>query len=182
MQVASGSDKGRQLLTIMESGGLVSNDEVLSLLSNAIARTKGSARGFLIDGYPREKNQGVDFERQIAPADLAIFFDCAEDTMVKRILARAAAAAVKRADDNEATIRSRLHTFQQNTSDILKLYDEKTVTVSHKYIPYMICSVYTVSYPLQINAERDVEDVFQEVVSIIDCMLHKKANAAKVCQ
>lgn len=35
---------------------------------------------------------------------------------------------------------------------------------------------------MQINAERDVEDVFQEVVSIIDCMLHKKANAAKVCQ
>lgn len=115
----------------MESGGLVSNQEVLTLLSNAIARTKGSAKGFLIDGYPREKNQGVEFERQIAPADLAIFFDCSEDTMVQRILARAAAAVVKRADDNEATIRSRLHTFQQNTSDILKLYDEKTITVSH---------------------------------------------------
>lgn len=128
--MASGSDKGRQLQEIMTSGGLVPNAEVLSLLNAAVTRTKGISKGFLIDGYPREKNQGIEFEQKIAPADLALYFDCSEDTMLKRILARANAAEVKRADDNEATIRSRLQTFKLNTSAILELYAEKTMTVT----------------------------------------------------
>ncbi|SPP76279.1 adenylate kinase isoenzyme 1 isoform X2 [Drosophila guanche] len=159
-EVASGSDKGRQLQAVMSSGGLVSNDEVLSLLNDAISRAKGSSKGFLIDGYPREKNQGVAFEERIAPADLALYFDCSEDTMLKRIMARAAAAAVKRADDNEQTIRARLQTFKLNTSAILELYADKTLTI---------------------NAERDVDDIFQEVVQAIECVLKKKAKAAVQC-
>ncbi|XP_023174204.2 adenylate kinase isoenzyme 1 isoform X2 [Drosophila hydei] len=159
-EVASGSEKGRELQKIMTSGGLVPNAEVLGLLNAAVIRAKGTSKGFLIDGYPREKSQGIAFEAQIAPADLALYFDCSEETMLKRILARAAAATVKRADDNEATIRSRLHTFKCNTSDILELYNEKTLTI---------------------NAERDVEIIFMEVVEAIDCMLQKKERAAKVC-
>lgn len=117
----------------MTSGALVPNQEVLSLLNNAVTRAKGNSKGFLIDGYPREKTQGIAFEEQIAPADLALYFECSEETMLKRILARAAAAAVKRADDNEATIRSRLQTFKQNTSAILELYADKTLTVSFAF-------------------------------------------------
>ncbi|KAM8710079.1 hypothetical protein ACLKA7_016815 [Drosophila subpalustris] len=157
-EVSSGSDKGRELQAIMTSGALVPNQEVLSLLNSAVTRAKGNSRGFLIDGYPREKNQGIAFEEQIAPADLALYFECSEETMLKRILARAAAAAVKRADDNEATIRSRLQTFKQNTSAILELYAEKTLTI---------------------NAERDVDDIFIEVVDAIDCILQKKQRAVK---
>ncbi|KAH8270428.1 hypothetical protein KR018_009954, partial [Drosophila ironensis] len=155
-EVASGSDKGRELQAVMASGGLVSNDEVLSLLNDAIVRSRGSSKGFLIDGYPREKNQGVEFESRVAPADLALYFECSEDTMLQRIMARAAAAEVKRADDNEKTIRARLKTFKQNTSAILELYDEKTLTI---------------------NAERDVDDIFLEVCQAIDCVLKKKAKA-----
>ncbi|XP_001353357.4 adenylate kinase isoenzyme 1 isoform X1 [Drosophila pseudoobscura] len=159
-EVASGSDKGRQLQAVMSSGGLVSNEEVLSLLNDAVNRAKGGSKGFLIDGYPREKTQGVAFEERIGPADLALYFDCSEDTMLKRILARAAAAAVKRSDDNEETIRARLQTFKQNTSAILELYADKTLTI---------------------NAERDVDDIFQEVVQAIDCVLKKKAKIAAHC-
>ncbi|EDV38819.2 uncharacterized protein Dana_GF24995, isoform A [Drosophila ananassae] len=154
-EVASGSDKGRKLQAIMASGGLVSNEEVLSLLNDAIVRSKGNSKGFLIDGYPREKNQGVEFEIRVAPADLALYFDCSEETMLKRIMARAAAAAVQRADDNEKTIRQRLKTFKNNTNDILELYNEKTLTI---------------------NAERDVDDIFLEVCQAIDCVLKKKAK------
>ncbi|XP_017070867.1 adenylate kinase isoenzyme 1 isoform X1 [Drosophila eugracilis] len=156
-EVASGSDKGRHLQEIMSTGGLVSNDEVLSLLNDAIARAKGNSKGFLIDGYPREKNQGVEFELRVAPADLALYFECSEDTMVQRILARAAASPVKREDDNEKTIRARLQTFRQNTNAILDLYEAKTLTI---------------------NAERDVDDIFLEVVQAIDCVLKKKQQKA----
>ncbi|ALC42938.1 Adk1, partial [Drosophila busckii] len=159
-EVASGSDKGRQLQAIMTSGGLVPNEEVLSLLNAAVSRAKGNSKGFLIDGYPREKSQGIAFEQTIAPCDLVIYFECSEESMVKRIMNRAAAAAVKRADDNEETIRARLHTFKMNTSEILALYADKTMTI---------------------NAERDVEDIFMETVNIINCLMQKKAKASASC-
>ncbi|KAH8408632.1 hypothetical protein KR215_009276, partial [Drosophila sulfurigaster] len=179
-EVASGSDKGRELQAVMSSGGLVSNQEVLSLLNGAVSRAKGNSKGFLIDGYPREKNQGIAFEEQIAPADLALYFECSEDTMVQRILARAAAAAVKRADDNEATIRSRLQTFKQNTSAILEQYVDKTLTVLQLEIHTKQIQNYSILF-LQINAERDVDVIFTEVVDAIECVLKKRQKADASC-
>lgn len=53
-----------------------------------------------------------------------------QDTMVQRILQRAAQSEVKRADDNEATIKNRIHTFRTNTEAILGQYGEKVKRVS----------------------------------------------------
>lgn len=50
--------------------------------------------------------------------------------MVQRILFRASQSAVKRADDNEATIKNRIHTFRTNTEAILALYGDKVKRVS----------------------------------------------------
>ena len=52
-EVASGSERGKRLNDIMKSGQLVSLEEVLGLLKDAIAKNSDS-KGFLIDGYPRE--------------------------------------------------------------------------------------------------------------------------------
>ncbi len=40
-----------------------------------------------------------------------LVFECSEDVMVQRLLARGATSG--RVDDNEETIRKRLHTFQE---------------------------------------------------------------------
>lgn len=50
--------------------------------------------------------------------------------MVQRILHRAAQSEVKRADDNEATIKNRIHTFRTNTELILSQYGDKVKRVS----------------------------------------------------
>lgn len=76
--------------------------------------------------YPREKNQGVSFEKAIAPVDLIISLECSADTMVERILKRAAESVEKRADDNEATIKNRIATFIKNTDEILNQYPNQT--------------------------------------------------------
>jgi len=63
-EVASGSELGQRLNEIMKSGQLVSNDEVLTLLKNAIQNNINQSNGFLIDGYPREVfNRHLDFEQ-----------------------------------------------------------------------------------------------------------------------
>merc|ERR1711997_392146 len=67
-EVASGSDRGKSLTAIMESGQLVPLATVLDLLAEAMIKKLGGSKGFLIDGYPREVAQGEEFEKAIAPA------------------------------------------------------------------------------------------------------------------
>lgn len=152
-EVASGSEKGKQLQEIMKKGELVSNAEVLSLLENAMKKVS-SSKGFLIDGYPRQKDQGAAFEQAIAPVDLILYFECKDETMVARILHRASQSAEVRADDNEETIKTRIATFSKNTNEILALYPQQT---------------------RRINAERGVDDIFADVHGFIDATLVSKA-------
>lgn len=77
-EVKSGSEKGKQLTELMTRGDLVPNDEVLALLKAAMEKVAGSTVGYLIDGYPREKDQGAAFEKQISPVDIILYFECAE--------------------------------------------------------------------------------------------------------
>ncbi|CAB3401078.1 unnamed protein product [Caenorhabditis bovis] len=123
-EVKSGSPLGSQLTSIMESGALVPLEVVLDLVKEAMLKAleKGS-RGFLIDGYPREVAQGEQFEREIQEAKMVIFFDVAEETLVKRLLHRAQTSG--RADDNIDTIRKRLHTFVTATQPVVDYYDKK---------------------------------------------------------
>jgi len=127
-EVASGSDKGKELNEMMKNGVLVPRAVVLDLIKQAMLKKLDSAKGFLIDGYPREVEQGVDFENQIAPASLVLYFDCSDATMKERLLGRAKSSG--RADDNEETIVKRLVTFHQCSEPVIKKYAEKVVSIS----------------------------------------------------
>lgn len=139
-KVASGSEKGKQLQEIMKTGGLVSNEEVLGLLEGAMIKVINSTVGYLVDGYPREKDQGAAFEKYIAPVDLILYFECADETMVKRVMYRASQSAVVRADDNEETIKSRIHTFSTHTEAILCQYPDRVKRVRNnlKFFEFII--------------------------------------------
>jgi len=152
-EVASGSPKGKELQDIMSKGGLVSNDVVLELLAAAMAKVENST-GFLIDGYPREQAQGAAFEKVIAPVDLILYFECSNETLVARILKRAAASTEKRADDNEETLKTRIATFRENTEKILVQYPSKLK---------------------RLDAEREVGIIFAEVETAIDETLARKS-------
>jgi adenylate kinase family enzyme len=41
-------------------------DAVLGLLAEAMLANVNSSKGFLIDGYPRELEQGLTFEKQVS--------------------------------------------------------------------------------------------------------------------
>lgn len=112
----------------MERGELVPLEVVLDLLKEAIYKALPNSTGFLIDGYPREKEQGILFEQKIKPVDLVLFFDASEDTLVKRLLGRAVTSG--RVDDNEETIKKRLNTFNTHNNQVLSQYESKLKRVS----------------------------------------------------
>ncbi|XP_075991896.1 adenylate kinase isoenzyme 1-like [Anticarsia gemmatalis] len=153
-EVSSGSDRAKSLKTIMEKGELVPNNIVLDLLKEAMQKHAGRASGFLIDGYPRERSQGIEFEKAIAPVTVIIYFEVSADTMTKRLLGRGLHSG--RADDNEDTIKLRLKTFLDNNQQVLNQYPKK------------IC---------RINAEQSIDAVFAEVVKVLNPIVAGAAAA-----
>merc|ERR1712179_440236 len=146
-EVASGSDRGKSLTAIMESGQLVPLATVLDLLAEAMISKLGGSKGFLIDGYPREVAQGEEFEKAIAPCKHILYFEVSDDCMTGRLLKRAETSG--RADDNVDTIKKRLVTFHQHSEPVIAAYKAK-------------CSV--------IPAERSVDEIFADVTAALDKM------------
>lgn len=103
---------------------------VLDLLKEAILKALPTSKGFLVDGYPREKEQGVLFEKNIASVNLVLFFDASENTLVERLLGRAKTSG--RVDDNEETIKKRLHTFNTHNDQVIQLYADKLKKVRRR--------------------------------------------------
>ncbi|CAL8078492.1 unnamed protein product [Calicophoron daubneyi] len=141
-EVASGSPRGKMLEEIMKKGELVSLDTVLQLLRDAMIKCVSKNCYFLIDGYPRELDQGVRFEKEICPCMCVISFDVNEKVMTQRLLHRGETSG--RADDNPETIKNRLKTFEQSTKPVLDYYEKQ-----HKLI--------------RIDASGSIDDVFKSV-------------------
>ncbi|KAG7168540.1 Adenylate kinase isoenzyme 1-like [Homarus americanus] len=112
-EVNSGSERGKSLNTIMEKGDLV------PLVS--------TSKGFLIDGYPREQAQGVQFEQSILPCTKVLYFEVPDEVMVERLLHRAKTSG--RVDDNEETIKKRLATFHKHSKPVIDYYKDKCSTI-----------------------------------------------------
>lgn len=64
-EVKSGSPRGKMLNELMEKGQLVSNQIVLDMIKDAMLAKAATSKGFLIDGYPRAVDQGIEFEKQV---------------------------------------------------------------------------------------------------------------------
>lgn len=65
-EVKSGSERGQMLNELMKKGQLVPNDIVLDLIREAMLAKVDSSNGFLIDGYPRQVDQGIEFEKKVS--------------------------------------------------------------------------------------------------------------------
>ncbi|KAG0720285.1 Adenylate kinase isoenzyme 1 [Chionoecetes opilio] len=122
-EVGSGSSRGKALNTIMEKGDLVPLEVVLDLLAEAMLQRVATSKGFLIDGYPREQAQGVQFEETILPCTKVLYFEVPDEVMVQRLLHRAKTSG--RVDDNEETIKKRLATFHKHSKPVIDHYKDK---------------------------------------------------------
>ncbi|XP_063288650.1 adenylate kinase isoenzyme 1 [Pelobates fuscus] len=148
-EVSSGTERGKTLSAIMEKGELVPLDTVLDMLRDAMIAKADVSKGFLIDGYPREVKQGVEFEKKIGAPSLLLYIDAGADTMVKRLLKRGETSG--RADDNEETIKKRLETYYKATEPVIAMYEGRGIV-------------------RKINAEGSVDDVFAQVSGALDAL------------
>jgi adenylate kinase len=120
---SANSPLARQVRAIMESGGYVSDEITNAIVASRLAQGDCD-HGFLLDGYPRtlQQVQTLDEHLEAAgkPIDAVISLVADEDELVERLLKRAEIDG--RADDNEETIRKRLHIYAEQTDPLLDVY------------------------------------------------------------
>ena len=138
--IAQGSPLGLQAKEVMESGGLVSDEIILGLVTDRIAQDD-CKNGYLFDGFPRTIAQAESLKSQNLHIDYVIEIYVDDDEIIKRISGRRYHPAsgrtyhvefnppknenhdditddtlIQRQDDKEETVRARLNVYHTHTS------------------------------------------------------------------
>jgi len=122
-EVAAGSKLGREAKAVMDCGNLVSDEILLGMLEERLARPD-TANGFILDGYPRNLAQAAALDKLLArigqPMDFAVQLEVPTDLLVERIAGRATAEG--RADDSPESVRNRLDIYDCQTAPVIDFY------------------------------------------------------------
>ncbi len=115
---ASGSRLGKRIQSIIDKGNLVPNDMINEIMEQEFKKDTGS--DFLIDGYPRTVMQAITLD-QMVNVDMVLYFEVADDIILKRIEERGKVSG--RADDQDIEItKQRLHNYYNETYPAVEYY------------------------------------------------------------
>ena len=125
-EVAAGSPLGMQAKEVMARGDFVSDEILLGMLEDRLARPD-TANGFILDGYPRNQVQAdalATLLKKIGqPMDYAVQLEVPTDLLVDRIAGRAAEEG--RADDTPEVVRNRLDKYTSQTAPVIDYYRQQ---------------------------------------------------------
>lgn len=176
--VKAGSEIGLKAKAVMESGGLVSDDIVIGIISDRIDEPD-CKDGFILDGFPRTLPQASALEQLLNEKgkhlNAVIELRVDDEKLVERITGRFTCADcgegyhdiyrtpteegkcdncgsgnfARRADDNEETLRKRLFAYYKETAPLIGYYFAKKSLVT-------------------IDGMADMDDVTSSIKSILD--------------
>ena len=156
--VATGSELGQEAKRVMEAGQLMPDELMIRLISNRI--DQDCSGGFILDGFPRTVRQAEGLDRMLAEKgvklDAVIEMKVDEEALIARITGRFSCNTcgagyhdefqrpavdgvcdvcggtefVRRADDNEETVRARMEAYKNQTAPILPYYVDKGILSS----------------------------------------------------
>ena len=144
--VKSGSELGQQVKAVMESGGLVSDDLIISLVKERITQDDCN-HGFLFDGFPRTIPQAEALEEAGIAIDKVLEIVVPDEEIISRLSGRrvhpdsgrvyhvihnppkteglddeTGEPLIQRDDDKEETIAHRLSVYHDQTKPLVDFY------------------------------------------------------------
>ncbi len=157
--VKAGTEVGLKAKSVMDAGGLVTDDIIIALVKDRITQPD-CKDGFLFDGFPRTIPQAEAMRDAGVPIDVVLEIDVPDDEIVRRLSGRrvhldsgrvyhvefnppaeegkddvTGEALVQRDDDKEATVRKRLSIYHEQTKPLVDFYsDMEKDTGAVKYI------------------------------------------------
>ncbi len=149
--VARGTELGRKVKSVMDAGQLVSDDLVLGLIRERLGKPD-AARGFILDGFPRNIDQANALNALLKelgqPIDAVLLLDVRRETLVQRLAGRRTcptcgtvynvhsmpagantcskdgAQLYQRPDDKEDVVAKRLEVYQTQTQPLIDHYSK----------------------------------------------------------
>lgn len=150
---SSGTEMGKKVAAIMDAGKLVTDEIVIGLIEEKLSAESGA--GFIFDGFPRTLAQADALSALLAKLGQSLHtvieMRVDDDALVKRITGRftcgdcgevyhdetkptaedgkcdncGSTNLVRRADDNEDSLRTRLMEYYKKTSPLIGYYYAK---------------------------------------------------------
>jgi adenylate kinase len=127
--VKAGTEVGKKAEAVMKSGGLVSDEIVIGIISDRIDQPD-CRNGFILDGFPRTLKQAAALRKLLEhkgkTLDAVIELKVDDAALIGRIEKRAADALAAgqpvRADDNAETLKLRLLAYYRETAPLVGYY------------------------------------------------------------
>jgi adenylate kinase len=175
--IASGSDLGKEVKGIVESGSLVPDEFMIRMIADRIAQPD-CENGFILDGFPRTTAQAEALDTMLTEnglkLDYVIEMSVDAEVLAHRIGGRFSCAKCgagyhdeyqkpvvdgvcdhcgyqefsRRADDKPETVKARLEAYEKQTAPLLPYYRDKGQLRS-------------------VDAMASIEDVTQEIEQIV---------------
>jgi len=146
--VKAGTELGLIAKSVMDSGGLVSDDLIINLVKERISQ-QDCKNGFLFDGFPRTIPQAEALVKAGVELDHVLEIAVEDEEIVQRIAGRRVHEAsgrvyhivynppkvegkddvtgedlVQRKDDTEETVRHRLSVYHSQTKPLVEFYQK----------------------------------------------------------
>jgi len=146
--VKAGSELGLKVKSVMDSGGLVTDEIIISLIKDRITQDDCHA-GFLFDGFPRTLPQAQALIDAGIGIDVVLEIDVPDDEIVRRLSGRRVHPEsgriyhvdnkppktpgkddvtgddlILREDDKEETVRKRLQVYHAHTKPLVEFYTD----------------------------------------------------------
>ena len=148
--IADGSELGKRVRPIYESGSLVPDDLMVELIRERLSQPD-AASGFILDGFPRTMAQADALDAMLREIgrDLDVVFELqlADEVARGRLLARARDEG--RSDDTPEVISRRLDEYHAKTEPLVGHYRAKGNLVG-------------------IHADRSINEVFAEIQEALE--------------
>ncbi len=125
-EIAGSTELGLAAKSIIEAGGLVSDEIIVQIIEKKIT-TNPDAAGFLFDGFPRTFVQAYILEGLLLKVHTSLTcllsLEVPPEESFKRLLKRAKTSG--RSDDTEAVIKNRLKEYQEKTAPVARFYRDQ---------------------------------------------------------
>ena len=146
--VKAGTPLGLEAKSVMDSGGLVSDELIINLVKERIAQPDCS-NGFLFDGFPRTIPQADAMKAAGVKLDYVLEIDVPFDAIIERMSGRRShpasgrtyhvkfnppkvqgkddetgEALIQREDDKEETVKKRLEVYSAQTRPLVDYYSQ----------------------------------------------------------
>ena len=122
-EIKNGTELGKTAKGYIDQGQLIPDELMIDILASVFDSFEDS-KGVIFDGFPRTIAQAKALKKMLAERgqDVSVMLDLEvpEDELMVRLIKRGKDSG--RADDNEETIKKRLHVYHSQTAPLIDWY------------------------------------------------------------